>query len=509
MAARRATAGAGLAGAGEPADPAERILAKLWALDALLVSAGWPPTSPWWRAQLERFNRSGRAQFTLRVGRRGGKSSTLCRVLVIEALYGQHNVPPGDEGVIPIISTRLGEAGKRLATIEAILALSGVTSAPLGKNRTGIRIASKDGKPIAFELFAATVAGVSGFTAICALCDEVAKWRDEDTGSNPATEVLRSLRPTMATTKKTARLFMVSSPFSTLDAHYEAMKEGDTVRQLVAEAPTWIANPTITEADTYELEPDEATRLREYGAIPMSGGESFFFDHATVDAALLRPFDPKGARNTCGVDPAFRSDSAGACVGGRVPSLLAPPGFALYGVRDLLELTPRPGAPLVPGEVVGSFAGLARPYGVKELVTDYHYPESVKEHAGKHKLNTVLGPTDKVELYTRVRTTLALSSVSLGIHALSPKLAKQIKQTLQKPTTQGSLSIFSPRTPGSHGDLASAWVLMMWRLGAGRLEKTPESIEASRGIACGHSRWESVRAARSTYRGRTGGASSA
>lgn len=498
MAARSATAS-------EPSDPAERLLAKLWTLDALLVAHGWPPMSPWWRAQLERFYRSGRKQFTLRVGRRGGKSSTLCRVLVIEALYGRHNIQPGDEGVIPIISTRLGEAGKRLATIEAILAILKVPTSVLGKNRTGIRISSQDGKPVAFELFAATVAGVSGFTGICALCDEVAKWKDEDTGSNPATEVMRSLRPTMATTKDTAKLFMVSSPFSTLDAHFEAMKEGDTIRQLVAEAPTWVANPTITEADTYELEPDEATRLREYGAIPMSGGESFFFDHGTVDAALLRVFDMRRARSTCGVDPAFRGDSAGACVGGRAPSPLI--GSDVYGVRDLLELTPRPGAPLVPGAVVGSFAVLAKPYGVRELVTDFHYPESVREHAGRHKLVTVLGPQDKVETYTRVRVPLAQGLVSLGSHMLSPKLARQIKETMQKPTAAGSLSIFSPRRPGSHGDLASAWVLTMWRLGAGKLERTAEEVVASAGIACGNSRWTGVVENRRGFGAHRGGAS--
>ncbi len=462
-----------------------RILSKLRAVDALLVAAGFPPISPWWWAELERFYLSGKMQFVLRVGRRGGKSSTLCRVAVVEALYGEHVVAPGDEGVFAIISTKLGEARKRLITVEEILRVLKVAVAPLGSNRNGIRITSKAGKPIAFEIFAGTVAGVSGFTAIGALCDEVAKWRDEDTGSNPATEVLRSLRPTLATTMTTAHLFLVSSPFSTLDAHYEAMKEGDTARQLVAEASTWITNPTITEDDTRVLEPDEATRLREYGAIPMSGGESFFFDHATVEAALVRAFDPRGARHATGVDPAFRGDSAGACTTGRL--------VELYGVRELLELTPRPGAPLIPGDVVDAMAAQAKRYGCKELVTDNHYPEAVREHAARLKLGCILSGGDKVGDYIATRGLFVRGVISLGDHPLAPKLARQLKETMAKPTPGGSLSIWVPRRAGSHGDLASAFVLSVVRLGAGKATRAPEASTLIR-----------VGATRHAYRSRGG-----
>ena len=54
-------------------------------------------------------------------------------------------------------------------------------------------------RPIAFKVYTASIAWVSGFTCIRAIADEAAKWRDADTGANPAREVLASLRPTMAT----------------------------------------------------------------------------------------------------------------------------------------------------------------------------------------------------------------------------------------------------------------------------------------------------------------------
>jgi hypothetical protein len=65
---------------------ADQFLATYDRLDAALVKAGWPATSPWWRAELERFIRSGKRRWVIRVGRRGGKSSTLCRVAICQAI---------------------------------------------------------------------------------------------------------------------------------------------------------------------------------------------------------------------------------------------------------------------------------------------------------------------------------------------------------------------------------------------------------------------------------------
>jgi hypothetical protein len=261
-----------------------RILAHLRDLDTVLEARGFPPIALWWWRTLERFYLSGKRQLVLRVGRRGGKSSTLCRVAVVEALFGTHAIPPGDVGVVPIVSTSRDEAAARLRTIEAILTALEV---PHRKTGEAIELEREDGAPVAFKVYAASIAGVSGFTAICAICDEVAKWQDRDTGSNPATEVLASLRPTMAT-QPNARLFLSSSPLSTLDAHYQAFERGDTDTQCVAYAPTWEANPTITEPATRALEPDNRVWLREYKAIPQSAC-SAAFDATAIDHAFRIP----------------------------------------------------------------------------------------------------------------------------------------------------------------------------------------------------------------------------
>lgn len=239
--------------------------------------------SPWWREALIRFYASGRRQLVLRVGRRGGKSSTLCRVAILEALYGEHRIPPGDIGIVGVVSVSVPEASQRLRTIRAILDTLGVKYKPTDG---GIELIDR---PVAFRVFAASLAAVVGGTWICAICDEVARWRDADSGANPAREVLASLRPTMAT-QANAKIFLSSSPLSTLDAHYDAFELGETENQLVAYAPSWMANPTLTRERLQREEPDRRVFAREYEALPMSA-LSAAFDPDDVDRAMREPPD--------------------------------------------------------------------------------------------------------------------------------------------------------------------------------------------------------------------------
>ena len=183
------------------------------------------------------------------------------------------------------ISVSRDESAQRLRTIEAILRALGV-----GFDRRGDSIELRD-RPIVFKTYTASIAGVEGFTAICVIGDELAKWRDHETGANPAREVVASVRPTVAT-QPTARIFLSSSAFSTVDFHYDTFERGDAAHQCVAAATTWEANPTIGEADTHGLEPDDRVWAREYNNIPQSA-ISAAYELAVLDRAF-RPRDPPG-----------------------------------------------------------------------------------------------------------------------------------------------------------------------------------------------------------------------
>ena len=283
------------------------FLARYDAVDRLLVERGFPPTSPWWRPRLERFLRSGKRRWVLRVGRRGGKSSTLCRLFTCWLLWGPWRVPPGDTAVVAIVSVSMKEARQRLFTITEILKAIGVRYERRGDELVIPERAAK------FCVFACTTAATVGFTAVATWGDEMAHWESRDDKANPAKEVMASLRPTMATQP---RAFEVdcSAPWGTDDYHAAMCGEGTTSAQDYDYAPTWEANPTVTEEETHDLEPDIREWSRAYAAIPSETVEGDFFG-AGLDMALTQPrvTEPilPWVRYWVSIDPAFDKDHFG------------------------------------------------------------------------------------------------------------------------------------------------------------------------------------------------------
>ncbi|HEX4335770.1 MAG TPA: hypothetical protein VH062_07635 [Polyangiaceae bacterium] len=240
----------------------EAFLAKLWGLDAKLVKKGFPATSPWWREQIERFVRSETRRWIVRAGRRAGKSTTLARLAVAWALAGTWSVPPGDVGIVPFVSVSKDEANARLRTIVDILRALGVAH----EARDGeVEVLSP--RRMIFRVIAATTRAAVGFTSIACFGDEVAKWESRESAANPAREVFSSLVPTLASIPH-AFAVLASSPWGLDDFHADSFDLGNNENQIVSHAPTWIANPTISEAQTRELEPDERVWSREYAAEP-------------------------------------------------------------------------------------------------------------------------------------------------------------------------------------------------------------------------------------------------
>lgn len=351
---------------------ANDVLTHYARVDELLVAKGFPPTSPWWREQIHRWYETGCRQFVPRCGRRAGKSSTLSRLAVVEALYGHHDVPPGDTGIVAIISTDRKEASKRLDTVRAILDALGVAYKPWGEGVQGIRLI---GQRIGFCVYTASVAGVSGFTSIFVLCDEVAKWKDADTGVNPANEVLKSVRPTMATMPN-ARIVLSSSPYSVLDAHYDAFEQGNNDFQIVAQAPSWVCNPTLTEASTRELEPDEKAWEREYKAIPSAEVESSLLEEVTVLACTRKRHTgdlPRAAGWTyaAAMDPAQKRHAWTLVIVGQGPK----------GIRHVVcarQWVPKPKKPLKSEDVLSEIHDILAEYGLKSVHTDQAGTENLR-----------------------------------------------------------------------------------------------------------------------------------
>jgi hypothetical protein len=431
------------------------ILDHVDALEHALVGRGWPAMSPWWMATLRAFYASGRRQCVLRVGRRGGKSSTLSRVAVLEALYGEHVIPPGDVGVVAVVSVRREEANERLRTIRAILDVLQVQYRPI---ENGLELV---GRPIAFRVYVASIAGVSGFTAICVIGDELAKWKDADSGSNPATEVLASLRPTLAG-QANARIFLSSSPMGKQDAHARAVDEGDTGFQTVACAPTWIARPTLTEAMCRELEPDPDTFQREYGAVPFDGSTLSLFSEAQLLACTRQgparlPREP-GVEYFAAQDPANRGGNGWVLAIGCSREIVE--GISAVQIVSVREWRARKGLALDSDAVLYEIAGELATYGITELWQDQWSYDALAAVAARHGIELrqeASTQTSKVQSFEALRRRVADRLIELPDEPMVRADLLGVRKWISK---GGAFSIELERVGGRHSDAAPAIALV-------------------------------------------------
>ena len=232
--------------------------------------------------------------------------------------------------------------------------------------------------------------------------------------------------------------------------------------------------PTERNRQAYEeeLERDEENALREFGCKAFDSAVSTFIPPEIIKAALTDTLPPvvlprKGSGETAvaAIDTGFRRDPSGLVVVRiRERRLL---------VAECFEVRPQKGQPLRPSIVLSQFGARLRDHGVRELVADQHYIETVKEHLGEFGvIEHPAGNPGKAEVYTATRDALRESIVD--IPDCYKRLSRQLQDIVVKPLAGGAMQITSPRRHGQHGDLASAFCAAIWlarqRVYAGRIK---------------------------------------
>lgn len=453
---------------------------KLREIDDILFEKGWPRISPWWWNVILEFYTSGVLGCVIQGGRRGGKSATIAGKIAVAELLTMvgdgpdkrplHDVPPGDIGYFGMVSAEKGQAKARLSTAKKALRalgynfeISNTEELILQDTRLGIKVVT------------ATKEGAVSFTCIGFLADEMALWSD-DTGHNPATEVVESLKPTMATMPH-ARAWYVSAPWAELGLHYEMMQEGDNESQITFHGATWEMNPTLTEAATHRLERDPVSWQRAYAAIPLKSDESKFFAAEFIDfcaglldevattymsLAPLPTFDYVD-RIAAGGDFAFRRNSSAMVALAQSDERLR--------VEAAEERIPGVRA-LKPSRTIKELADVAIGRGADSLACDLHYIETVRETTEDLNIDLLEYPSDQnTKWYIRLR--VLLSEGLLDLRGAPRKLIEQLKNVTGKPLDGGGMRIELKSDGQAHGDMVSALVCAIWAMEQPRPPKRP------------------------------------
>jgi hypothetical protein len=126
-------------------------------------------------------------------GRRSGKTRIAALIAATAAAFWRHDyLARGERGRVLLLSATRDQAQVAKNYIVALLESDKVTKAMIeGQSADVIQLTNR----IDITITAASFRSVRGFTCPLIIADEVAFWRDTETSTNPAREIMRALAP--------------------------------------------------------------------------------------------------------------------------------------------------------------------------------------------------------------------------------------------------------------------------------------------------------------------------
>jgi hypothetical protein len=173
------------------------------------------------------------------VGRRGGKSRVLALIAVFLARFRDYtpHLAPGEVATIAVLASNRSQARSIFRFVSGLLKAVEPLAAMI-ETETGEFIALSN--RVVIEISTASFRTTRGYSFAAVLCDEIAFWRSDESSANPDTEILRALRPGMASIPGSI-LLLASSPYAKKGELYNTFRRHhgkDDARVLV-----WKAQP--------------------------------------------------------------------------------------------------------------------------------------------------------------------------------------------------------------------------------------------------------------------------
>ncbi|GLR54341.1 hypothetical protein KYK30_32065 [Shinella yambaruensis] len=406
------------------------------------------------------------------VGRRGGKTrsaGTFAAYLAALCDWSEY-LAPGERGALPILAAASYQAGKAFEHVKGILTHSPVLNGMLEGEPTAEKISLDNSTDITIAV--ANFRTVRSITAIGAICDELAFWSLEGS-KNPDQEILRALRPALATTS--APMMVISSPYARKGELFRTFRSdfgpnGDKA-VLVANGPSKTFNSTLKQSTVdkaYQRDPGAASA--EYGGLFRTDVETLLVREvveALVDAGITERAREPGISYSAFVDPAGGSgtDSMTLCIAHRDRQNNA--------VIDVLrEKKP----PFKPSVVTAEFCETLKSYGVTKVTGDNFGGEWCKEPFSHHGVTYERCDQPKSALYGAM-----VPHINSG-HLTLLDNTRAIDQLVGLERRSGSSGRdIIDHAPGGHDDVANAIAGAVAPLltKRGPMKISPEALVAS------------------------------
>ncbi len=384
-------------------------------------------------------NPEGHKRIFLLAGRRSGKSRLSSTIAVYLAIFHdwQKFLAPGEIAHVFVVAVDRFQAGACLNYIKGLLEqaapdlIEKVTAdSVVLTNRVTVDVRSCNFKTGRGHACAAIIA------------DEIGYWADE-TGANPAKEVINSLLPTLL---PGGMLIAASTPrqrwgylFDSFEAHWG--KQDDPV--LIIRGETTILNPTYSQDTINELIASDPAFRAEYLAEWRSDLEQWLPREllllAMTGPELSLP-DPAHQPYYCGIDPSgggHDSYAAALC--------------HVEGEKIVVDRIEERFSPLDPAVVTEEFAKIMKAYGIKRTKSDRYAGMWPTSAYARHGVLVEINDQSASELLLELGALIRMGRVVLP---KSDRLLLQLQQ-LERKVRSGSHDVVEAPV-GGFDDVACA-----------------------------------------------------
>lgn len=389
---------------------------------------------------LETFRRAA-----LICGRRAGKSRVLALLGTCLATLKDYRpyLSAGEVATVGIIAADRKQARTIFRYVRGLIALVPEMEAEV--TRETDEIIEMAGRRVVIEIGTASFRATRGYTYAAVLCDEIAFWRD-DSSANPDEEILRALRPGLATIPG-SMLLLASSPYARRGVLWKTFKRyygQEGASTLVWKAATREMNPEFDEQEEREAyEEDPAAAAAEYGAEFRSDIASFVAPEVIEACTAAGRYElPRDSRHryVAFVDPSGgSSDSMTLAIAHQ------------EGECAVLDLVREKKAPFSPESTVVEFCETLKAYGVTSVTGDRYAGEWPREQFRKNGVEYNLSEKVRSDLYRDLLPVLNSGKIEL---LDIPVLSRQLSGLERRTARGGKDSI--DHAPGGHDDVANA-----------------------------------------------------
>ncbi len=376
-------------------------------------------------------------------GVRSGKSFIAALVAVFLACFRDYrpHLAPGERAMILVIAGDRSQAQVILRYIKGFLATNPMLSR-LVENEKAESIDLTN--MVTVTVATCSYKSVRGFTAAAVILDEIAFWLDE--GANPATEVLRALRPRLATIPNSL-LLAISSPYARSGPLWTAFQDHhgkDDSDVLCWQAATRTMNPTISQAlIDRDLAVDPEAARSEWFAEFRSDLEAFLTIEAiqavTIPGRYELPPMP-GISYTAFCDPSGgRKDAATLAIAHKEKD---------FAVVDLAR---RWKAPHDPSQVAAEMAAILKDYRLRKVTGDRYAGAWPETEFSKHGVRYSPAEKSKSDIYIEFLPMVLSGRVEL----VENKTLFSELRALERRTRKGGRDLVD-HPPRGQDDLANS-----------------------------------------------------